>query len=192
MSLEGKKTIFKLEVKEWLFHSIYKLLEEDYEDFEEKGYEHPPFRNSIFILFGIFAYIDKMELYRGNGKKSSNNRLVGGVKRIFTNLANKEENEIRDILRKSRHNLMHQAIIGDNILVNLGFGDVGFDEAIDIVNKDGKQEIRIHPIKAYDTIIKDFEEYLNNIDSDDDLKDKFEIFFDKVYKYEIDIIKSDS
>jgi hypothetical protein len=198
-STDGKKTIFKREVEEWLLKPMNNLLIEDKEEFMS-GYKHKPFRNSIFVLFGLFAYIEKMELYRGNGipnDSKSTKRLVDGIKRIFVNLQSEEDNHIKDILKRSRHNLVHQAMIGDDILLNLGidgsgnFNDkIGFSNALDIVMADEKQEIRINPIKMYDKIEKDFNDYLLLIDSNDDIKDKFESFFNKVYKYEIDLINS--
>lgn len=201
-SFEGKKKIFKREVKEWLFHPMKKLLEEDIEEFKGE-YKYRPFRNSIFILFGLFAYIEKMELYRGNGvpdDRRSTQRLVDGVKRIFENLSNRNDNDIREILKRSRHNLMHQAMIEDDILVNLGLmqdksGDVYlndnlFGKAIDIVSENGEQEFRINSIRMYKRITEDFDNYLTEIESEGELRNSFTTFFDNVYTTEIEIINS--
>jgi len=201
-SFKGKKKIFEREVKEWLLHPMEKLLEEDIDEFSGE-YKYRPFRNSIFILFGLFAYIEKMELYRGNGlpnDRRSTQRLVDGVKRIFANLSNRYDNDIREILKRSRHNLMHQAMIEDDILVNLGLmqnesGDVNlnnnlFGEAIDIVSENGEQEIRINSIRMYDKITEDFDNYLTEIESEGELRTFFTTFFDNVYAAEIEIINS--
>jgi hypothetical protein len=198
-SIDGMKVIFKREVEEWLLKPIEKLLIEDAGEFLN-NYKYRPFRNSIFVLFGLFAYIEKMELYRGNGTpddRRSTQRLVDGMKRIFTNLSSYEDEDIKDILKRSRHNLMHQAMIGDDILLNLGINGngesdstIGFDNAVDVVTENEKQEIRINPIKMYDAVEKDFTNYLSLIDNDDDIKNNFESFFNNVYKNEITWINS--
>jgi len=198
-SIDGKKLIFKREVDEWLLKPIYKLLKEDREEFVG-NYKHKPFRNSIFVLFGLFAYIEKMELYRGNGTVGdykSTKRLIDGVKRIFTNLSDHDDEQIKNILKRSRHNLMHQAMIGDEILLNLGINGagnfdstIGFNNAVDIVENNEKQEIRINPIKMYDVIKADFISYLSLIDNDESIKNYFESFFNDVYKDEITWINS--
>jgi len=208
-SIDGMKVVFKREVEEWLLEPIKNLLVEDGKEFMG-NYKYKPFRNSIFVLFGLFAYIEKMEMYRGNRirsndelitykaiKSDSTKRLVDGMKRIFTNLSAYEDEQIKDILTRSRHNLMHQAMIGDNILLNLGinsnaeFDDtIGFDNAVDIITDDEKPEIRINPIKMYEAIEEDFTNYLLSIDYDDTVKYHFESFFNYVYKDVINWIKS--
>ena len=191
-TIEGKKAIFQREVEEWLLKPMEKLLDEDIVELRN-GYNNKPFTNAIFVLFGLFVYIEKMELYRGNGTpndRGSTQRLVDGVKRIFNNLSLYPDKGIKHILERSRHNLMHQAMIGDDILLNYGFGHNDFEHAIDIIGEGKNQEIRINPKKMYDKIYDDFTGYLTLIDDDEDIKDKFIIFFDTVYKDEIELIRS--
>ena len=193
LTLEGKKIIFENEVKEWLLKPMKRLLDEDKEDFQ-KDYQCKPFRNAIFVLFGLFSYIEKIELYRGNGNandRQSTKRLVDGIKRIFQNLHSREDKEIRDILKRSRHNLMHQAMIGDDILLNFGFGHTDqFTEALDIVEANDSKEIRINPIKMFETIEDDFNNYLESLNNDDELIERFESFFNQVYGEEIKCIEN--
>lgn len=189
-SIEGKKAIFQREVEEWLLMPMKTLLDGDIEEFGNI-YKNKPFTNAIFVLFGLFAYIEKMELYRGNGTpndRQSTKRLVDGVKRIFNNLSRYPDDGIKDILKRSRHNLMHQAMIGDDILLNYGFGHNDFKHAMDIIGIGTDQEVRINPKKMYDDIYDDFTVYLNLIDTDEDIKDKFIIFFDTVYEIEVGLI----
>ncbi len=214
---ESRILILEREVNYWLLHSMQTLVEEDKLD-AENDYQYEPFRNSIFMLFGIFAYIEKMEEYRTkitiihteqrnsihkkiiiflckslgcennkNTNLSSSKLLISGMKRIFPEeLQGISNTKLNDIIRHTRHKMMHQAMIGDDILLNLGF-----DDPIKYIHNDHlTKELRINPIKIYNKIAEDFTTYIELLrgNEDEELINSFNRNFQEVYNKEINIL----
>ena len=180
-NIEDQIFIFEQEVTEWLFRPIWKLLEEDNNDLKN-GYKYKPFRNSIYVLFGLFAFIEKMELYR-KGKESAptSQTLKEGINRIF----GLKNDKLKPLLDATRHKLSHEATIGDDTLLNLQAS-----KAIDI----DKGKIIINPNLMFVEIGTDYTEYLKNLRDFsnrryDVLRKDFKKKFTKVYEKEIDILK---
>ncbi|MBP7783528.1 MAG: hypothetical protein KA040_00360 [Aliarcobacter sp.] len=57
---ESKIYIFIQEIKEWTFYSMDILLNDD----KNNKSKYKPFKNSIFVLYGIFSYLEKIERYK--------------------------------------------------------------------------------------------------------------------------------
>ncbi len=213
---ESRILILEREVNYWLLHPMKTLVEEDKLDVEN-GYTYKPFRNSIFMLFGIFAYIEKMEeyrtqiaveivqhnsiykkiksfLYKSLGYKNDKDSslpsvklLMSGLKRIFLEeLQGISNTKLNTIIKHTRHKMMHQAMIGDDILLNLGF-----DDPIKYIHNDHlTKELRINPIKIYNKIAEDFTTYIELLrgNEDEELIGSFNCNFQEVYNKEINIL----
>ena len=195
-----KITIFEREVKEWILHPLCILLEDDIEKIEknENGcekiihYKYKPFKNAIAILFNVFAYIEKIQRYYNgtpfiNGDRNSTALLVEGLKRIFNNLQNVNDDDLKDILKKTRHSMMHYGMIGDSVLLNYLHED--FDEAIKYDST--TKNIKISPYHLYNSILKDFENFIKLLKTPTEtiLLSNFNIVFKKVYEDEINHLK---
>lgn len=141
-----KITVFEREVKEWIIHPINTLIYDDIKKIktikDSSGnkikivhYKYKPFKNAIAILFSAFSYIEKIQRYYkgepfidGNKNISSTTLLGEGLKRIFNNLQSINDDDLKDILKKTRHSMMHYGMIGNSVLLNYLHKD--FDEAI--------------------------------------------------------------
>lgn len=197
--IKDKITIFEREVKEWILHPICVLLDEDIEKVEKKDtktiihYKYKPFKNAIAILFNVFSYIEKIQRYHEgtpfvDGDRDSTTFLVKGLKRIFNNLKSLSDSDLKKILKKTRHSMMHYGMIGDGVLLNYLHND--FDEAIKYDSTTGN--IKISPYHLYHSISKDFEDYINLLKTPTEttLFKNFNTVFEKVYEDEINHLKA--
>lgn len=197
-NIDDKITIFEREVKEWILHPMCILLEEDIKKVENEGsktiihYKYKPFKNAIAILFSAFSYIEKMQrYYEGtpyiDGDRNSTTLLVKGLKRIFTNLKNENDIDLKEILKKTRHSMMHYGMIGDGVLLN--YLNKDFDEAIKYDST--TKNIKISPYHLYDSISKDFEKYIKLLKTlnQTTLLNNFKTVFEKIYEEEINHLK---
>ncbi len=219
--LEDRILILEREVKYWLLHPMQTLLNEDKKDLND-NYQFVPFRNSIYMLFGVFTYIEKIEAYRKNKRikkvvknalaskrfkayinklfnckisnknPSTQSLIMRGLKRIFRNELNGVSNNQLDIIIKNtRHSIMHQGMIGDDILLN----STEFKKPIRYIlngNKNcSKKELQINPILIFEKISEDFEIYIQLLRNkvDQDMVADFNSQFEKIYKQEINILK---
>lgn len=93
-NINDKITIFEREVKEWTIHPMWTLLRDDLiidENNNATDFKYKPFKNAIFILFGIFSYLEKMQRYheiikKNDLKNDSTDILCNGIRRIFSSL----------------------------------------------------------------------------------------------------------
>ncbi len=199
-----KITVFEREVKEWIIHPINTLIYDDIKKIktikDSSGnkikivhYKYKPFKNAIAILFSAFSYIEKIQRYYNgtpfiNGDRNSTALLVEGLKRIFNNLQNvNDDDDLKDILKKTRHSMMHYGMIGDSVLLNYLHED--FDEAIKYDST--TKNIKISPYHLYNSILKDFENYIKLLKTPTKtiLLSNFNIVFKKVYEDEINHLK---
>jgi len=197
-NIDDKITIFEREVQGWILHPMCILLEEDIKKVENESsktifhYKYKPFKNAIAILFNIFTYIEKMQRYYDgkpfiDGDKESTKLLLKGLKRISSlNLSSKNKSDLKDILKKTRHSMMHYGMIGDGVLLNYLHED--FDEAIKYDST--TKNIKISPYHLYDSISKDFEKYIKLLKNPKDPNEitrlnNFKIVFEKIYEEEI-------
>lgn len=196
--LNDQILILEREVKEWLIHPIKTLLYED----ENNTTSFKPFKNAIFILFGIFAYIEKIQRYR-DGKFSPKNK-IGILQRFFCKNMNPKNNnnpsriledgflrifpvekgkKLKNILAVTRNKIMHTGMIGDRVLLNYEFSRAikyhGVNNRID--------SIEINPKKAFDVIKIDFDNYLKELraNSNKSLIENFQNVFNEDYGDEI-------
>lgn len=174
--------IVEREMSEWLFHPMNVLMEDDNDP--EKSYK--PFKNGIFILFGAFTYIEKMQRYReGQAYKKnatdSSKIIKDGFGRIFTDIQG--GSTIDKILEPTRHTLMHEGMVGDDVLLNYAFGlAICYDE----------QKVKINPIKLLETLKEDFENYIQELKQGEDslLVENFKKVFNEVYGDEIQLLSN--
>jgi hypothetical protein len=176
-NISSKILIFEREISEWLFHPMITLMSDD----NDNTTLFKPFKNGIFILFGSFTYIEKMQRYRDGepyktSKKSPSVIIKDGFKRIFTNI--QSGSCIDKILAPTRHTLMHEGMVGDDVLLNYGFN-------FDIQYNAGK--VNINPIETLKTLRKDFDNYIEELKQGEDsqLVDNFKKVFDEIYNSEI-------
>jgi hypothetical protein len=184
--LEDQVLIFEREMTEWLYAPMIKLMSDDLENKST----YLPFKNATYILFGLFAYIEKLERYRQGitNKKNPAYILSTGFRRIF----NRHGSEAtKKILERTRHSLMHMGMVGDKVLLNYGA-----EEDVEYIGSNTKIKcIIINPHSALNTIAKDFDEYVDafrNKSANEELVDSFTKVFANVYKDEIDLIGNKS
>lgn len=200
--LNDQILILEREVSEWLFHPMITLMNED----DNNTTSFKPFKNAIFILFGIFAYIEKIQRYR-DGKSSPNNKL-GILQRFFCKNMNPKNNnnpsriledgflrifpdekgkKLKNILAVTRNKMMHTGMIGDKVLLNYKFlGAIKYDGTNTQINS-----IEINPKNAFDIIKIDFDNYLKELrtNSNKSQIENFQNVFNEVYEDEIGKLK---
>lgn len=190
-NINDKIFILEQEVKEWIIHPMNKLVEDD----RENKFNYRPFKNAIFMLYGIFSYIEKIQRYKdGKPYKSKDTEstkiLTFGFKNIFKTTQDNQfgNGKIEIILENTRHSMMHSGIIGDKVLLNYDYENnipVTYIGSNKQLNK-----IELNPIFMLSEIINDFNHYL--IDLKDinktTLRKNFEIVFNIVYSDEISIL----
>lgn len=176
--LNDQILILEREVSEWIFHPMITLISEDYHN--QSSFK--PFKNAIFILFGIFSYIEKMQRYKiGNPYKTNDtnatNILCEGFQKIF-NIEMYSKKKIKKILEATRHTMMHQGMVGNNVLLNYAFDfDIEYNQNI----------ININPKRVLEKIAKDFDEYIEELKHgrNNPLIENFQNVFNDVYGDEI-------
>lgn len=190
---ESKIYIFMQEIKEWTFYSMDILLNDD----KNNKSKYKPFKNSIFVLYGIFSYLEKIERYK-SGKNyerndsQSTNILVESFQKIFKNKSNEEykSKKIERILNATRNSLMHTGNIGDKVLLNYDYENLNAVEYISSNKTFGK--IELNPSKMLEEIKIDFQNYLKELidPTKTELRKNFEIVFDKIYEDEIKFLNA--
>ncbi|WP_419770132.1 MAG: hypothetical protein ACNI3C_12460 [Candidatus Marinarcus sp.] len=187
-NINDKITIFEKEVKEWIIHPMWTLLRDDLiidENNKSLDFKYKPFKNAIFVLFGIFSYLEKMERYRERIKKSekideSTEILCKGIERVFSSL---KGINIRDIIRETRNQMMHTGMIGDGVLLNYTY-----EKEIEYIPQ--TKEIKINPFKILKTIEKDFNDYIQELKNKNiSLVENFKKVFNSYYNDEINHLK---
>ncbi len=193
--IDDKILIFEREVDEWIFHPIKIMFEDDQknrdtgkpQDEENDKNNYKPFKNAIFILIGCFAFIEKIERYKtGNPKQQkiqdSTDMLMNGLKKIFSNLQNLKDLELKNILSSTRHALMHSLNLGDCVLVNYNYNN-----AINpIISQQILNKLEINPTKMLEMILNDYNVYVVEIKKNNQPDtDNFKKVFDVIYKDEI-------
>jgi len=189
--IEDKITIFERETTEWLFFPMAYLLKND---IDNKSI-YAPFKNSIYLLFGIFSYIEKTQRYKDgkpyiSGATDSTKILTYGFKQIFkceddTLYGN---GKIEKILEETRHCMMHTGNIGDNVLLN---SDYDNGVSVRYIGSNKKLEkIELNPRKMFQEIYADYKQYVLEIKNVEkkETRENFEKVFDLVYKDEIKIL----
>lgn len=186
-NIDDQIKIFEREVLEWTFHPIKTLLDED-----KKNKEcYKPFKNSIFVLYGIFSYLEKIERYKiGKNFKDrdkSTKILSNSFEKIFkNNTLTYSKLEIASILKKTRHSLMHLGNVGDKVLIN---SDYENNSAIQYIGSNKNvDKIEINPYKALIVIAQDFKAYIDILKSNEDQTSRtnFKKVFEHIYKEEIE------
>lgn len=198
--LNDQILILEREISEWLFHPIKTLMDED-----DKMTSFKPFKNAIFILFGIFAYIEKIQRYRdGKSSPKKNENKIGFLQRFFCKNMNIKSNnnpsriledgflrifpsikrkKLNNILEETRHKIMHTGMIGDKVLLNYEF--------LEAIKYHGTKKqinsIEINPKKALDLIQIDFKNYLIELreNRNKSLIENFQNVFNENYGDEI-------
>lgn len=190
-NLDEKILILEREIEKWLFHPMKKLLEDDLEN----KLSYRPFKNAIFILYGIFSYIEKIQRYK-DGKPyrpedtESTTILTFGFKNIFK--PNQHDTfgteKISTILENTRHTMMHSGNIGDKTLLNYDYNNT--TPVTYIGSNKYLSKIELNPTSMLSEIEKDFETYMLNLKNprNTSLQANFKKVFDAVYSHEISIL----
>ena len=190
-NIDDKIYILEQEVRQWIFHPMLKLVEDD----KINKSKYRPFKNAIFILYGIFSYIEKIQRYKdGKPYKSrdteSTKILTFGFKNIFKTTQDEQfgNTKIESILENTRHSMMHSGIIGDKVLLNYEYENsvpISYIGSNKELNK-----IELNPIFMLSEIINHFNNYINEIKntSNINLRENFKTVFNTVYNDEIDVL----
>ncbi len=183
---EDQIRVLEQEVKEWIVHPILTLISNDIKENNNQTNfnKYKPFKNAVFILFGIFSYIEKIQRYidgipiRAYNDKDSTELLQNGLARIFPELT--EYKDLKKIIHNIRNSLMHSGMIHDDVYINYNHDE--YDKALSVSN--GK--IKISPILLYKKITDDFESYITKLkDSNEkEIRDKFKKVFLNFYEKE--------
>jgi len=185
--------IIEREIREWLLNPMILLINNDLEN----KLNYRPFKNSIFALYGIFSYIEKMQRFRegkpySSGDTNSTKILTQGFKRLFPD--NKQNNygnqKIEQILKNTRHSLMHFGNIGDKVLINNDY-----ENSVPVVyygSNKNLDKLEINPLKMIETIINDFNSYLKELreENNSETRENFMKVFEFYYADEISILQS--
>jgi hypothetical protein len=187
-NIENKIYIFSLEIKEWIFHPMNILLDND----KNNKSEYKPFKNSIFVLYGIFSYLEKIERYKSGATYKENDSkstkiLTFSFKKIFKTKEDKiyGNDKIENILNTTRNSLMHTGNIGEKILINNDYLNINPVEYIGS-NKE-LRKIELNPTKMFEKIKEDFNNYLEKLNNSNEkeLRKYFEKVFNNIYSDEI-------
>ena len=190
---ESKIYVFKKEVEEWIFHPMDILLNDDINNKSK----YKPFKNSIFVLYGIFSYLEKIERYKSGRNYEENDSqstkiLTFSFKNIFKNKEHEKygNHKIENILNSTRNSLMHTGNIGDKVLVNYDYENLN---AVEYIGSNAElKKIELNPSKMLDEIKKDFQEYFKTLhdSTKTEQRKNFEIVFDKIYEDEIKFLNA--
>lgn len=189
-NFEDRVLILQREVEAWIIHPIEHLVRDDIK-WDEQGEfigfdKYRPFKNAIFVLFGIFAYIEKIERYKEGhtfNKKSPRPTeiLTNGFKKIFP--LNCSKAQLSSILEKTRHSMMHSANVGDKTLLN-------YSDNLDKNPVEYSQgHLKLNPLGMALKIKKDFKDYIGQLKSDEELQSNFTINFESIYRDEINLLQ---
>lgn len=191
-NINDKITIFEREVKQWIIHPMWTLLRDDFiidENNKATYFKYKPFKNAIFILFGIFSYLEKIQRYHEKIKKNdleidSTHILCNGIRRIFSSLNCDMQ---RNIINETRNQMMHTGMIGDGVLLNYIY-----EKEIEYIPQNN--EIKINPHKMLKAIEEDFENYIQKLKDPKDtenekLIENFKKVFNSYYNDEINHLK---
>ncbi|MBL0686445.1 MAG: hypothetical protein JJV95_06590 [Sulfurospirillum sp.] len=181
--------IFKREVEAWLFAPMNQLMNDD----KDINSSYRPFKNAIFMLFGIFSYIEKIQRYKDgepyiSGDSKSTKILTLGFKNIFGSNKKSEfgDKKISTILENTRHTMMHSGNIGDKVLLNYDYANAN---AVTYIGSNKNLcKIELNPYSMLLAIAKDFDEYLKNIKDGATRQDNFKTVFKSVYSDEIKLL----
>ena len=183
--------IFEREVKEWLIAPMCTLI---VDDIKNKSI-YLPFKNSIFSLYGIFAYIEKIQRYKDgkpyvSGDTGATKILTYGFKNIFPGETGRNygNDKIEKILESTRHSLMHTGNVGDNVLLNNDYENTM--PVVYIGTNKTLEKIELNPSKMLITIDNDFSIYLERLKIEDntELRNNFQKVFDAYYENEISLL----
>ena len=187
---ENKVYIFIQEVKEWTFHPMDILLNDD----KNNKLIYKPFKNSIFILYGIFSYLEKIERYKiGRNYEENNSQptkiLRDSFQKIFKQ-NNKDycKKKMENILNATRNSLAHTGNIGDKVLVNYDYEN---SNAVEYIGSNRELEkVELNPSKMIEEIKIDFQNYLKKLinPNETELRENFEKVFDKIYEEEMNYL----
>ena len=187
---ENKVYIFIQEVKEWIFHPMDILLNDD----KNNKSIYKPFKNSIFILHGVFSYLEKIERYKIGRNYDENNSqstkiLMDSFQKIFKQ-NNKDycKKKIENILNATRNSLAHTGNIGDKVLVNYDYEN---SNAVEYIGSNKELEkVELNQSKMIEEIKIDFQNYLKKLvnSNETELRENFEKVFDKIYEEEINYL----
>lgn len=183
---ESKIYIFKQEIEAWIFHPMEILLNDD----KNNKSIYKPFKNSIFILHGIFSYLEKIERYKIGRNYDENNSqstkiLIDSFQKIFKKDGkNYGKEKIENILNATRNSLAHTGNIGDKVLIN---NDYENSNAVEYIEN---KKIELNPSKMIEEIKIDFKSYLKRLvdSTKTELRENFEKVFDKIYEEEINYL----
>jgi len=185
--------IFERKIKEWLFEPMVLLINNDVEN----KLNYRPFKNSIFTLYGIFSYIEKIQRFRDgkpytSGDSNSTQILIYGFKRLFPDKSQKQygNDKIEKILESTRHSLMHFGNVGDKALINNDYKN-----SVPVVylgSNKNLEKIEINPLEMIKLIINDFNSYLGELrnESNSKIRENFMNVFNSYYADEISILQS--
>ena len=183
--------IFKREVENWLLEPMALLIDND----RAKKAKYFPFKNSIFALYGIFSYIEKIQRYKDGKPYTSNDPqsskiLTYGFKQLFPEDENTQygNNKIKNILKNTRHSLMHTGNIGDYVLNNNDYENI--NPVVYIGSSNNLQKIELNPYKMVLKIISDFNIYIVELREESNTKSRehFKLVFDAYYHHEISML----
>ncbi len=187
--IDDKVLIFEREVHEWMFFPMFLLLNDD----TNNKAKYMPFKNAIFLLYGIFSYLEKIQRYRtGEPYQSNDTNATSLLCKSFQNIFQDENSnnygmaKISKILEVTRHSLMHFCSIGDRVLLNQDYEN---SNAIKYIGSNNRiDKIEINPKKMLCTIWDDFDKYLKCVKDTQNKteQDNFEKVFDVIYKDEIE------
>lgn len=155
-NIDDKILIYKRQVEEWFLKRAQRLCRRKVNDF-------------LVVMIAV-SYIEGVEQYRKgeDSNRRSQEFFSRSVRRIF-NIQNVSNDQISSLYKHLRCGLFHNGMSGDAVVLNrkiksaLVFSDRG--------------TIDINPKLFLAAVVQDFNQYLNDLDNDIQLRDNFSRMF---------------
>lgn len=156
-NVDDKIKVYEAQVKGWFLEPATKLIK------AKKGH------NGFAVLMICLSYIEGVGQYRQgeSSRNNSKNFFVEGLKRICPYLDG-DEHKIEGLYKEARCGLFHNGMVEKRVIINNSFSSsIKFDD----------DDIKISPSKLLNDIKIDFENYLQQLKENGELRNNFNRMF---------------
>lgn len=153
-NINDKITIYERQVKDWFLIPATNLIR--YKT-KNKGF---------IVLMICLSYLEGVEQYRRgqNSRGNSQRFFIFSLQRLYPNLHS--ENQLRDFYSQARCGLFHTGMVQGKIIINNTF-----THALEFVDN---YDIRVNPKKLLQDIKSDFQNYIQELRTNDESASRFD------------------
>lgn len=158
-NVDHKIEIYERQVKEWFLMPATNLV------------KYKKNNKGFIVLMICLSYLEGIEQYRqGKGSKNDSKKFfVHSMKRLYPNEYSKDQ--LEDFYDEARCGLFHDGMVRTRIII-----DYGFPKSLDFDGGD----IKISPSKFLKDIKVDFENYLQELRTNEQSRNKFDRMYSNV------------